>query len=137
MLQRAENAEGKDSSVEIIENPRGSGVENPDDMMNAFVRNDEIHHVAGSSGFSSVGRNRVTILNRFFNNGNVQHAAVPPDVSENRSIYRKRVGKPVQVIARGKIIIVTKKENRGIRDNGYIADMTNGTIIADHVSYVA
>ena len=90
MLQRAENAEGKDSSVEIIENPRGSGVENPDDMMNAFVRNDEIHHVAGSSGFSSVGRNRVTILNRFFNNGNVQHAAVPPDVSENRSIVPKK-----------------------------------------------
>ena len=82
MLQSAENAEGKDSS---IENPRGSGIENPDYMMNTFSRNDEIHHVAGSPGISSDGGNSVTILNRFLNNGDVQHAAVPPGVSGNRS----------------------------------------------------
>ena len=88
MIQCAKHEEGKESSVEIIENPVNSGIENPVNMVNTLESNDEICHVAGSSSYSSVGENRV--VNRFLNNGDVEHATVPSIVSENRSIVQKR-----------------------------------------------
>ena len=77
ILQISKKGQGKDSSVEIIENP--------DDMMNTFLRNDEIHHAAGNSD----GGNSVTILNRFLN-GDVQHVAVPPGPDKKNNDYQKR-----------------------------------------------
>ena len=85
ILQISEKGEGKDQSVEIIENPRGSRIENLDDMMNTFLRNDEIHHAAGNSD----GGNSVTILNRFLN-GDVQHVAVPLDPDKKNNDYQNR-----------------------------------------------
>ena len=84
IFQISEKGE-KDSSVEIIENPRGSGIENPNDMMDTFLRNDEIHHAADNSD----GGNSVTILNRFLNT-DVQRVAVPPGPDEKNNDYQNR-----------------------------------------------
>ena len=67
ILQNSENVERKDSP---IENPGAN-------MLNTFLKNGDIHHVAVSPNASSFGGNSANIFNHFSNSGYFHQAAVP------------------------------------------------------------